>query len=48
MSTECDRTLERTREDRVELYKRFHQIPELSLQESETSSLIAERLALLG
>ncbi|MGO1459647.1 MAG: amidohydrolase [Flaviflexus sp.] len=48
MSTECDRTLERTREDRAELYKRFHQIPELSLQESETSSLIAERLRALG
>lgn len=41
-------SLESTREDREELYKWFHQHPELSMQEHETSKRIAEELEKLG
>lgn len=41
-------TIDATRSDREELYKWFHQHPELSLEEVETSGRIEEELARMG
>lgn len=41
-------TLEKTRSEREELYKWFHQHPELSMQEFETSARIEQELKKLG
>lgn len=41
-------SIEKTREDREELYKWFHQHPELAMKEKETSARIAEELEKIG
>ena len=41
-------SLDSTREEREELYKWFHQNPELSMEEHETSKRIAAELEKLG
>lgn len=40
--------MEKTYEKRVQLYKEFHQIPELSMQEYETSKKIKELVKVMG
>ncbi len=40
--------MEKTYEKRVQLYKEFHQIPELSMQEYETSKKIKELVKAMG
>ncbi len=43
-----EETIEATRSDREELYKWFHQHPELSLEEVETSNRIEEEMKRMG